>query len=61
MSTEPLRSNTEQAPQRDRDDWKTGDEPMKPAQRSTWRRWAAIQGRSSESLTKAEAPNVSMS
>jgi hypothetical protein len=56
MSTEPLRSNTEQALQRDPDDWKTGDEPMTPAQRSYLETLSRDTGEPfSESLTKAEA------
>ena len=49
-------SNTNPALQKDPDDWKTGDEPMTPAQRSYLETLAQDTGEPfDETLTKAEA------
>jgi hypothetical protein len=49
-------SNTNPALQKDPDDWKTGDEPMTPAQRSYLETLAQDTGEPfDEMLTKAEA------
>jgi hypothetical protein len=49
-------SSQEQGLQKDPDDWKTGDEPMTPAQRSYLETLARDNGEAfDENLTKAEA------
>jgi hypothetical protein len=50
------RNTANEALQKDPDDWKTGDEPMTPAQRSYLETLARDSGEAfDESLTKAEA------
>jgi hypothetical protein len=54
-----LRNNETSALQKDPDDWKTGDEPMTPAQRSYLETLAQDTGEQiKEDLTKAEASKL---
>ena len=51
--------NTDQTPQRDPDDWKTGDEPMTAAQRSYLETLCNDTGEQfKDDLTKAEASKL---
>lgn len=53
------RNNETSALQKDPDDWKTGDEPMTPAQRSYLETLAQDTGEQiKEDLTKAEASKL---
>ena len=53
------RNNEPSALQKDPDDWKTGDEPMTPAQRSYLETLAQDTGEQiKEDLTKAEASKL---
>jgi hypothetical protein len=61
MWTTPLRPNTEQALQRDPGDWKTGDEPIRPAAFVRLETLSRDQGEPFRVPTGAEASNVSMS
>ena len=56
MKSHSAEPNTEAGLQRDPDEWKTGDEPMTPAQRSYLETLCRDTGEAfDESLTKAEA------